>query len=269
MISISSHCAEFRRVLQLLDPWAWQNIEEWLEIAASVTKVDVDILQHDESIFMCSGAARYQGAREELLIDFVTQLSIFSFIWGGLESCLDTLKLPRPREFPRTGKIHNACVYLTSGFSERSVVSPYAAELAAFRSAVQNCIGYEEVERRLRAHKHLGLPGVGLYAVYKLRNNLAHGSLSFPSPDSEHQPISDHTKMVIHASRLVLLSLQMLFLAHYRHDDRTVEHAWSFSDGFRGEYEEVPVTELLRTFHFERREPNEDGCPVFDFSEKT
>lgn len=72
--------------------------------------------------------------------------------------------------------------------------------------------------------------------------------MAFPKPDEEHRPISSHSILITHATRIVLLSLQMLFLAHYRDSRADVEYAWHGNF----DYERLPLHLLLRTFHFER-----------------
>ena len=61
------------------------------------------------------------------------------------------------------------------------------------------------MEPRFRISKGIGAPGIGLYAVYKIRNLFAHGSMAFPQPDSERRPISSHSDLIVHATRIVLL----------------------------------------------------------------
>lgn len=246
--SINLHCSDFCLVLDQADQFSWIDIVEWLHIAASVKHVEVDTIQHDSSFGYCSAADHYQLSREELLTTFITHLSVFSFVWGALEAALNVFRIPQHPDRAKRGKISDACRYLTSAFATYSVIAPYHEEVTAFREAVNSCSGYNSVESRFKAGNGIGAPGIGLYAVYKVRNLFAHGSIAFPQPDEEHRPISAHADLITHATRIVLLSLQMLFLAHYRNCQETVEYAWNRDF----EYQKLPLPSLLRTFQFVR-----------------
>jgi hypothetical protein len=242
---LNLHCADLSQVLHSVGD-RWWNASEWLQTAASVKNVEVDMLQYDLDFGYCSGADEYQMAREKLLTTFVTQLTIFSFVWGGLEAAIEEMGLPdHPQD---RGKINSACNSITTAFRGRTPISPYLDELTEFRTMVARCRGYNSVNDRFISLPHLDYSSVGLYAVYKLRNLFAHGSLSFPVPDGENRPISGHGELLTHATRIVLLSLQMLFSAFFQNQGNTVPFAWSPDD----EEQECELLPLLRVLHFHR-----------------
>ena len=196
LLPLSQHCVALSRVLtEIEDPPIWMGVFDWLLVAGSVVSVEVDTIQHDSSYGWCAPADEYEDARDALLKQFVHDFSVFSLTWGAIESAIDVIDpAPHPDKSKR-GKIRNACHLLRTAFDSRACVSLLAEEVFAFRLAAQRCIGFGAVEERF-AHSDIGTPGMGLFAVYELRNRLAHGSLAFPVPDGENRPISDHGSMV-------------------------------------------------------------------------
>lgn len=103
------------------------------------------------------------------------------------------------------------------------------------------------MERRFDEEPEFGSQAIGLYAVYELRNDFAHGSLQFPMPDEENQPVSEHSTMVQSASRIVLLHLQMLVLAFSGEAKINVPNIGFHLNRF--EEEDVPLNLALRCCH--------------------
>lgn len=154
---------------------------------------------------------------------------------------------PRQTVAAKRGRIREACYYLREKFSSHSAPVGLDEELSRFRAAASECLGSERVERRFKEELAFGSQGIGLYAVYELRNEFAHGSLAFPMPDEENRPISEHSTMVQSASRIVLLQLQMLLLVCS--NDAEVG-AFEISCDFGGfDDEDAPLDTTLRICH--------------------
>lgn len=134
-----------------------------------------------------------------------------------MEACLNNINLPKHPDKSKRGKISNACYFLNIYYSKNSYppLLLLREEVETFRLAARECLGYEPLDTRFKLAYDLG-PGLGLFAVYKLRNLFSHGSLHFPYPH-DNQPHSEHEKMIASATRVLLLSIQMLLLAHYQH----------------------------------------------------
>jgi hypothetical protein len=109
------------------------------------------------------------------------------------------------------------------------------------------CFGYEKVQSRYSEVKEFGVIAIGLYCVYELRNSFAHGSITFPMPDEENKPISAHSAMVLAATRIVLLSLQMLLLAHYRESEELI----TFQFSTEIDHDDYPLWLVIRGCHIE------------------
>lgn len=243
LIPIADHCvflvtalANTRHIVE------WENVADWLQLASSVKSIDIDVIQHDLGFGYCSAADEYSMSRETLLKEFVTALVVFQFVWGGLESALNVINLPG-RCGTRRGKISDACFYLGGDFQGKSSLPHLHEEALNFRSAAQECFGYHRVEERFARATEYGA-GAGLFGVYELRNAFAHGSMEFPEPDEENRPISAHAGMVRHATRVTLISLQMLLLAYFRESDELVLIQWQTSL-----LEEYPLSAVLRECH--------------------
>lgn len=226
------------------------GVFDWLLVAGSVVSVEVDTIRHDPSYGWCAPADEYREARDVLLRRFVHDFSVFSLTWGAVESAIDVIEPPAHPDKSKRGKIRDACHLLRTAFDCRASVPQLADEVLSFREAAQRCIGLGAVEMRF-AHSDIGTPGIGLFAVYELRNRFAHGSLVFPVPDGENRPISEHGSMVQHATRIVLLELQMLLLAYFGESS----HLLSSARSFQGACHEAELWYVLRSLHLEPCDP--------------
>jgi hypothetical protein len=229
------------------EPDDWSSVAEWLAVAGSIERVSLNFAKLNPDFGWCSEADKFDMARKELLTDFVRDMTLFSFCWGALEAALKIIEPPRQAVATKRGRIREACYYLREKFSTHSALVGLDCALSRFRVAARSCLGSERVERRFIKELEFGSQGVGLYAVYELRNDFAHGSLNFPMPDEENNPISDDSAMVQSASRIVLLQLQMLLLAFSgdaKIDTRRID---CYFGGF--DKEGVPLDLALRGCH--------------------
>lgn len=238
-------------LISVLSRWPgsrdWDPVAEWLSVAGSLEGVSLNSAKLNPSFGWCSQADEFDMAREDLMTGFVRDLTLFSFCWGALESALKIIEPPRQPEAAKRGRIREACYYLRDKFSSRSALVGLNDELSRFRVAACECLGSERVERRFSEELAFGSQAIGLYAVYELRNDFAHGSLVFPMPDEENRPISEHSTMVQSASRIVLLQLQMLLLAC---SDESNVGALKISCDFGGfDDEDAPLDTALRICH--------------------
>jgi hypothetical protein len=140
---------------------------------------------------MCGAAFEYEDAQAELRKTFVEQLTIFSFVWSALEAAIDVINPPsRPGS---SGKIRRTCHYLEAHFGAREPVAGLSQEVMRFRSIARDCAGLDAVERRTASIEEVGASGLGMYLVYVLRNQFAHGSIVFPEPDANNRPIIENS----------------------------------------------------------------------------
>lgn len=249
LLPIHKHSARIGEVLTLRDdPSEWFGVCEWLQVASSVESVSVNTGRFNSNYGWCSSADEYDDAREELLRKFVREYSIFSFVWGAIESSLTLINPPKHPDKSKRGKIRDAAYYLRASFASRPEITGLTEEVSQFCEAARSCLGAEAVDGRLAELSEFGGAGIGLYVVYELRNQFAHGAIEFPQPDEENRPISEHESMVSHASRVALLQLQMLLLAYLQPQDELV----MFGGELGASTIEVPLYTALRACHLER-----------------
>lgn len=219
LVDFETHCSRLSNILcNTRLSGDCEDVAEWLYLSAAIKSVEVNTIQFNNSFGFCSAADDFDMAREELLNKFVLAMSRFNFVWRGLEACLNNIEPSRHPDKYKRGKISNACYFLNIYYSKSSYppLLLLREEVESFRLAARECLGYESVDERFKLAVDLG-PGLGLFTVYKLRNLFSHGSLRFPYPGDENKPHSEHEKMIVSATRVVLLSIQMLLLAHYEH----------------------------------------------------
>lgn len=245
---LSHHCARLSRLLGDDDQSVWYRVVEWLDVASCVKSVEVDLLEHTPGIHWCSGAFQYGSSREVLLAKFIKELSIFSLVWGALE-CAAEIEMFGVLRNQKGGKIPAVSKYLNSAYSARTLLPGYLEELGRFGIAAGQCYGYDRIRRKLSlARPDAGAACLAIDAVYSLRNEFAHGDLTFPEPDEDHKPVASNSDVVAHATRLVLLTIQMLALSLYV----PVTQSWPFELAADEEVEEdcLPLEWLLRTCQF-------------------
>lgn len=246
MYTLKKHCSNLKDVLAEIDDFqSWLQVYEWLLLAASIESVNVDTIQHQAGFGFCSAADEYSLSYESLANSFVQQITVFTFVWGALEAAIEIIKPPKHPDKSKRGKIRNTCFYLNKKFSSYLDIIEYKNEVSAFKEAALECLDYERVTRRFNESSDLGVVGVGLYVVYELRNSFAHGSIDFPEPDEENEPNSGHSKMVEHATRIVLITLQMLLIVYTNASEELIEYSWD--DEF--DREGFPLIEVLRGLH--------------------
>lgn len=226
----------------------WSLVADWLSIVGSLDSVSLDSEKLNPDFGWCSEADAFDAAREDLLTAFVRDLTLFSFCWGALEAALNVMALERAGESANRGKIQVACSSIREHFASYAVVEGLDQAVQQFRAAAAECLGTDSVERRFRAGAAFGSQAIGLFTVYELRNHFAHGSLNFPMPDYEGNPVSEHAEMIVSASRIVLLQLQMLLLA-YSKEASTLVPSVGYHLSLENEVDDVdvPLNTALRS----------------------
>lgn len=246
--SINQHCYDLARCLAGINECNGQTrVGDWLEVASAIQEVNLDLIRLDESFGWCSGADAYQMAKQQILRKHVTHLSVFMFVWGALEAAISEVSPPPHPDKSKQGKINSACHYISQYFSGQLAIAGYSDAVSEFSQLVSKSESYIRISEELRLPPHIGVEAFGLFIVYKLRNELAHGSMNFPNPDEEHRPISADPRVIELATRIVLFTIQMLFLVRYADENVIIDRPLSNGGG------EVPVSEWLRVLHFVQR----------------
>lgn len=105
--------------------------------------------------------------------------------------------------------------------------------------------------------------GIGLSVVYEIRNEFAHGSFLFPEPpDWGIEKKALEVDIFSVASRIVLLSIQMILIAKYKNDVSEIQ-AETFGIG---DEIYVKTIDYLRLLHYYDFESTEDEQLEIEFS---
>lgn len=255
---IGQHCYDLAEAMGIIEPCdSMLVLSEWLRVAASIKNVDVDWIRFETDFGWCSGADHYELAREQILRRFVTNLTVFMYTWGALEAAIEAISPPPHPDKSKRGKISNACHYICAYFRNRLTITPYLEFVGQFYGLASKSPSYEELMDQSTMRNDIGPEGFGLFAVYKLRNKFAHGDMFFPAPDAENRPISDAPSVVECATRIVLLSIQMLALVYCADKRFKIERSLSGGDS------EIPLTEWLRVLHYEITEVDYGQISLF------
>lgn len=259
MIQLDDHIATLSHIVFSTDDVAeWGGVYQWLHISASIESVSLDTIKYNQSFGWCAPADDLDLARDKLLPIFTTKLAIFNFVWGVLESTIDIVKPPKNLDKSKQGKIRDACLWLSS-FDKSEPIPELLTQTTLFRALALKSIGYERVEKRISATDELGSTGVGLYAVYELRNLFAHGNMEFPYPDGNNLPVCAEIDLVDCATRIVLFSIQLLMLKHFPNPEDYEVFVTSVSGSLDGE---TNLSYALRVCHLEEKELVTFKCQI-------
>lgn len=251
LIPINEHAAAIAHIITEPESFSIEfgKIYEWLLAAAAIHSININIIQYQRGFGYCEAADEYDISKEKLTEKFLYKLSIFSLTWSALECCIDVIN-PYNYKKNRKNKIKSACLYIDKNFTKSTTLPLLEKEILNFRRSAETCLGYETVLERFK--KCQSRHGQGIYVIYELRNSFAHGDLSFPTPDENNQPVSNHHLMLEHATRIILMQIQMLILAYTRYSSEEVNYDWGI---FSSEPE--PLWLALRRCHLKPDNPNQ------------
>lgn len=227
LVPLAEHCDALRYLYVSLEEdrpvliekggeWVtWTHAAEWLHLASGVLNVDVDAGRFDESDFMCRPAYEY-NARHSLHQSLIArELVTFNMIWGSLESAA---KLTKPPRVPKTlsmspSEIDRILYALKLSGNVGCSLPLYREIMGAFVALLRDSSLKRAylMNTSVASRPHIGLEGLGLDLVRRVRNSFAHGAtrLEFDQ-DSILPPLA----LVIHlSSRLTLLAQQAMLLA--------------------------------------------------------
>jgi hypothetical protein len=240
---IDEHCARLAEAVSGLTGCV--NAYEWLLAGAAIESVQINSTKHDWRLVFESDW-HYAEAQGTLLERFIEAFSVFSMVWGALEAVLDMLNLPPHPDKTRRGKISDACYHLHNEYKSRSITLGLREEVQSFIRCANACLGFDSVEARYFNGRDLGHAAIGLYIIYELRNQFAHGSMALPLPDEDFNVDYRSVSLVTHATRITLIQIQMLLLAHFKYSEERGEYWWF--DGCAW-YDDVPLSVALTTLH--------------------
>jgi hypothetical protein len=255
VLKLEDHCSALSKLLHSLayqelasvvesgEVYEWGQPAEWLDVAASVTKVDVLTGQGDMTLAECESALEYENDRSALLSQFVTSLTIFSFVWGAFESVAKILSpssIPKEERKDGNDSLTARVAYALKAVKPDGVYYCRLAKLRhrlTYHPAYCSCIPAD-----------LGIvtsadAGQGIDLVRRIRNKFAHGAASLPQRDWNGCDSPDN-QIVRYSCRLVLLAIQMMLRLFYK--DRSFDIDWYELDSDTDARE---IHSLLETIH--------------------
>lgn len=214
------------------------HLSEWLDMASAITTVEV-VWSRFDSCELCP--RDYDDARGEMLEVVVKNLTTFNFIWGGLEALIDIIN---PKFEKRGGKITGICKFLKHHFE------PSPAPVGYYELITELC-DLRRKDRDAKSIKQyklsdfLGISGIGLKAVYELRNSFAHGVYTIPEPAEWSRNAVDHSRIILISSQITLITIQMIMTAYFKDQEILVDYKNSDNELI----EEMPLHHILRQIH--------------------
>ncbi|WP_446365227.1 hypothetical protein [Coleofasciculus sp. G3-WIS-01] len=244
MKDFRAHCAELVHFFgSLADFRGYDGAEDvagWLNLAACIESVNYDTSYFDPGAGVC-GLADIWAERQALLQQkLVTEIARFQFCWSAIEAAIDSFV---PIENKPKAKVNRLCYFLKEKYRNTNNLLGYDELLNYVKLRANGDKNHRSIFRSVDNYpSFLSEHGHGVYCVYKLRNELAHGAFNIPvdSGDGDQGMLLD----IIVSSRIVLLTLHFLMMAKYPSD--SVEVFWK-----QHEIIAVPFGIYLRSIHMD------------------
>ena len=208
VVELAEHCSAVSRLLHALafehpetadegdEIYGWSRPAEWLDLAASVVKVEVVTAQDDNSLVMCGRAMDYENDRSELLSQLAMSITVFSFVWGAFES---VVKIVNPPSVPRSArKDGNDKLVARVVYSLRSLIPDgvYQCRLAQIRHFMTSLPEYGASLPTGIGPVTSAEAGEGIDLVRRIRNKFAHGAAELPQRDDWNGQDTAYNRLV-------------------------------------------------------------------------
>ncbi|MEC0238372.1 hypothetical protein P4H66_00610 [Paenibacillus dokdonensis] len=244
-ISINEHAYCLMRVIHAIEfeeisQENFQNITEWLNMAAGVEQINIITERYDSSIYMCGTALEYSIEKSKLWSKLCSELVTFNFIWGSIESLI--LKFV-------TKNSKDSTTYLGRKFISNNYKGPTIKGFIETYNNLYSMLRKELSEQELKNIEREHHAAKGLFLVSKLRNRFAHGSRLLPLPEDWSEGLTRDVDIIQQSSRIVLFSIQMLLIAKYGLRGYRIEDPVLFD--FEQIEESVDLDALIKNLHFE------------------
>ncbi len=252
LLSINEHADKFSKVLSQLSNQnsQWLLASKWVELAASINSVNVVTASFDDTLYYCETALHYENERSNTLQKFVYEISMFNFIWNGLEVITKIINPPKiPNNLKkRRNIIDDAIFFLKNNFPYIPELPKYTCLFKELEKIIQKDSIYQDVNfKELYNKKICDNSGKALSLIRLIRNDFAHGSSSLPIPQDWNLGSSISEKEAIKkirlSSHLLLLTQQMLLISFYKDESFFVHIDMAHSD------ETADIINILYSLH--------------------
>jgi len=241
----------------------WSDAAEWLDVAASIKHVSVLTGYYNDSLMWCGDARDYEDERSELMAHLTTQLAIFSFVWGSLETVIKVInppKIPKNLKPGQQSPIDQAIFFLKNEYEPEKLLTFYNETTAELRETLENLSYNDSILDLFKLKPYLGISGVGISVVRRFRNKFAHGTLTMPIPRVKEELQFLDAKVIALSTRMTLLTIQMLLVAHLKGHYFDIERYDDFGDSVIEN-----IYHILRKLHLRPTQTNEFQLPLFQF----
>lgn len=245
LVPLSDHCNNIVRFLRHKNPYD-DTVWSWFKIASGITSVEYNSMLFDEDVGWCLPAYEYENEKSEYHSKLIKGLTIFTYIWGGFEALISSLKLkPCPNA---RGKINSALYFLKSNYDVMHSNIEVLDELVEYLVSLLNVNPwYHDINQHLKTKNCVGKSGLGLSHVYKIRNKFAHGAFTFSEPEEFNRIKPFDLQIIVASCRVILLTTQMLLLTKNHGKKEVIELHEHLTDDF--EVRTVTLDIFLLTFH--------------------
>jgi hypothetical protein len=194
-------------------------VADWLQIAASVVKVEVDMCNFDDSLAYCGTAYYFQKERGEVLASLSTALTTFSFIWNAFEILCKCIAIPPMPKNLKNGKpsfVDHAQYFILQEFESKTNhnILFYENLLKDLIFKIEKPTDHE-LGHTFKENSYTSNSGIGIQIVRAIRNLFAHGAVVPPLPEDHSFDVCFDSEIIELSSRIVLLTIQMLLLSKY------------------------------------------------------
>ncbi len=186
------------------------QVVDWLHLACGIEAVTFSTVSFDEQFGWCSNADEYFLEQDKLHATLVSGLTRFMFIWNALEVLIEEFVKPPQGQPP--GKINDTCRYIKQHFDVNYLPEDYYHILVNFHRRLEKLNSFADQRQKLRTPEDVGAFGYGMYCVYRVRNQIAHGSLYVPEGRGD-QEANYLLQLLSFASWIVLRSIQIILIA--------------------------------------------------------
>lgn len=220
----------------------WLHIRDWLHMASGVLKTEIDTQFYNTSNLFCGSARDFEDNRSRLWSSFCKELITFNFIWGSMESLIEEITNATEQDSkPYLGK-----KFLKDKYIGKSI-KKYDCVLKRLESLMKNST--YPYKKEVFKYSRSNYTGQGLHLVSKIRNSFAHGAASLPDPDDWADNLNIDIAVIETSSRMILLTMQMILIAHFSKKDLIIEYPFMFED--LDDLSNVSILLLLKNLHIQ------------------
>ncbi|SFU75506.1 hypothetical protein SAMN05216480_12018 [Pustulibacterium marinum] len=214
IVDLQRHSHNIYKFLLYYNPYDQNTVNSWFYLASGIEYVHFLSDKYDDYVQWCGSAIEYENHRSKFHSDLILNLTRFNYIWGGLEAFIDSFDFPNCPS--RSGKINKVNYYLKINFLENYEMIEFYKETVYYLKKLLSLNSWYLNDSEINSISECECKElIGLKIVYKIRNLFAHGSLKFSEPDGWHHTTPYDNEIIITSTRLVLFTLQMLFISVY------------------------------------------------------